>query len=253
MSENILRQTEHRPWPLPSGPWVMAQSWRELLFAHWRIPVEALRPLVPAELELETWDGSAWLGVVPFLMAGVRPRGVPALPRLSAFPEINVRTYVKVESKPGAWFLSLDAANSLAVALARRAFHLPYFHADMRQSTAGEWTGYQSRRRHLGALPAAFEARYRPDGPAHRAEPGSLEYFLIERYCLYALDGRGRLLRREVQHAPWQVQPAQAGISVNSMVSCDGLHLPDEPPLLHFSRRIDVLIWRARKVVGGRN
>ncbi len=117
MSENILRQTEHRPWPLPSGPWVMAQSWRELLFAHWRIPVEALRPLVPAELELETWDGSAWLGVVPFLMAGVRPRGVPALPRLSAFPEINVRTYVKVESKPGVWFLSLDAANSLAVPL----------------------------------------------------------------------------------------------------------------------------------------
>lgn len=253
MSEKILRQTEHRPWPLPAGPWVMAQSWRDLLFAHWRIPVEALRPLVPGELELETWDGSAWLGIVPFSMAGVRPRGVPALPCLSAFPEINVRAYVRAEGKPGIWFLSLDAANSVAVALARRAFHLPYFHAEMKQSSADGWTGYQSRRRHHGAPPAEFEARYRPDGPTHRAEPGSLEHFLIERYCLYALDSRGRLLRRDVQHAPWQVQPAQAEISVNSMASCHGLHLPDEPPLLHYSRRIDVLIWRGRKVVGARN
>src|SRR5690349_6710130 len=126
-----LRKLDHRPWPVPSRPWIMAQNWHELLFAHWRVPVEAVRPLVPQGLEIDLFAGDAWLSVVPFRMSGVRLRGTPALPWLSSFPELNVRTYVCAEGRPGVWFFSLDAASRLAVGVARAWFHLPYFNARM--------------------------------------------------------------------------------------------------------------------------
>src|SRR6266404_10006502 len=125
----VLQEVAHRPWPMPAGPWAMAQSWHDLLFAHWQVDAAALRPLLPPQLQIDTFGGSAWLAVVPFRMTGVRLPGTPALPWLSAFPELNVRTYVTCDGEPGVWFFSLDAGNALAVAIARAWFHLPYFRA----------------------------------------------------------------------------------------------------------------------------
>ncbi len=147
---------KHRPWPLPAGPWVMAQRWHDLLFAHWPVPAAEVRVLVPAGVEIDTFDGVAWLGVVPFRMSDVRLRGTPALPWLSFFPELNVRTYVVRDGKPGVWFFSLDAGNIAAVAIARRWFHLPYFHASMHIAERDAWMHYQSARRDPGAAAASL-------------------------------------------------------------------------------------------------
>ena len=239
----ILDRIAHRPWPLPTGQWVMAQSWHDLLFAHWPVSVELLRQQIPAHLEIDTFDGQAWLAVVPFRMSGVRLRGMPAAPWLSAFPELNVRTYVSCEGKPGVWFFSLDAGNRIAVAIARAWFHLPYFRAQMSCLDYDGYIQYRSERVHRGAPAASLEGRYRPVGDAFSPQPGTLEHFLTERYCLYAADGRGRLLRGEIHHPPWSLQMAEAEFSRNSMTAAAGIPLPAARPLLHFARRQDVVVW----------
>jgi uncharacterized protein YqjF (DUF2071 family) len=194
-------------------------------------------------LPLDTFDGQAWVGVVPFRMTGVRPRGVPALPGLSAFPELNVRTYVTLDGKPGVYFFSLDAANRLAVETARRTYFLPYCHARMSLAHQGSMIHYLSHRIHPGAPRADLIARYRPTGAAFQAEPGTLDYFLTERYCLYTV-GPGQCPHRcEIDHAPWPLQPAEATIEVNTMVAPHGIDLPPTPPLLHFAGRQQVRIW----------
>jgi uncharacterized protein len=244
--QRILTAIAHRPWPMPTTPWIMTQSWHDLLFAHWPVDAEALASYLPVSLPLDTFDGSAWVGVVPFHMSNVAPRGVPALPWLSAFPELNVRTYVRVEDKPGVYFFSLDATNPIAVRVARRCFHLPYYLAEMTLSDRDAAIHYRSRRT---AGPAAeFIASYRPIAPPVAPRPGSLEHFLTERYCLYALDGRGRPARCEIQHPPWPLQSAEAEITVNTMASAAGVRLPDAPPLLHFSKRQDVVVWPLARV-----
>jgi len=148
----------------------MAMQWHDLLFMHWPVPPAVLRPLIPPALALETFDGAAWLGVTPFRMAGTRPRLVPPLPWLSAFPELNVRTYVTAEGKPGVWFFSLDAANPLAVRGARALFHLPYYDAAMEVEKDGHGVRYTSTRTHRGTLSATFTGGYRPCGPVTPAD-----------------------------------------------------------------------------------
>ena len=233
---------EHRPWPLPARRWVMTQTWSDLLFAHWPVDAAALTGLLPAGLDLDTFGGAAWLGVVPFRMSGVRLRCLPPVPGTHAFPELNVRTYVTADGKPGVWFLGLDAASPLAVRAARLWFRLPYFDARMRCVARGDEVAYDSERTHRGAPAARFEARYAPLGPPYRSVRGTLEHWLTERYCLYAAGRRG-LLRGDIHHAPWPLQPARAGITVNTMAAAAGVALPAEPPLLHFARRLDVLCW----------
>lgn len=224
----------------------MAQSWHDLLFAHWPVPCDALRRLVPAALVLDTYDGTAWIGVVPFRMSGIRLRRLPPLPWLSAFPELNVRTYATRGGKPGVFFFSLDAANPLAVAVARRWYHLPYMRARMSATTEADGVRYASRRTHHGAPQAELRARYRPMGPVTRAAPGTLEHWLTERYCLYALDRHGTVYRGEIHHEPWPLQAAEAEVEVNTMTR--PLVLPDTQPLLHFARRLDVVVWPLRAV-----
>jgi uncharacterized protein YqjF (DUF2071 family) len=221
----------------------MAMTWHDLLFAHWRVPAEALRPLVPAALAIDTFDGAAWIGVIPFRMTGVRLRGTPALPGPGAFAELNVRTYVTDGSKSGVWFFSLDAASRVAVRAARRWFRLPYFDAEMTCATDLDDVVYRSHRTHRGAHPAGFAARYGPSGPAFGATPGSLEHWLTERYCLYAADPNGAVLRSEIHHAPWPLQPALAAIDANSMAAASGVALPAACPHLLFARRLDVVGW----------
>ena len=234
-------ETAHRPWPLPAEPWAMAQTWDDLLFAHYRVSSKALRPLVPQQLELEEHDGTAWLGVTPFVLTGFRLRGTPPLPPLSSFLELNVRTYVTVEDKPGIWFLSLDASSRLAVEAARITYKLPYHHARISADRRGETVAYACER--TGNPERRFEGSYHPAGDVFNAEPGSLEWFLTERYCLYAAD-QGRLQRADIQHPPWPLQPAEAEIAANTMPPPE-LEL-DDKPICHFSRRQDVLIWPLR-------
>jgi uncharacterized protein YqjF (DUF2071 family) len=228
----------------------MKQQWHDLLFAHWPVPVTVVQRLVPRQLAVDSFDGRAWVGVVPFRMAGVRPRGVPPLPGLSAFPELNVRTYVHTGGKAGVYFFSLDATNRVAVAAARRFFHLPYHRARMASRDVGGTIEYRSRRTHRGSAPAEFIGRYRPVSPPRVAERGSIDHWLTERYCLYTTDARGSLRRGEVHHAPWPLQAAEAEIERNTMAAAGGIELPGGPPLLHFARRLDVLIWPLTRVDG---
>jgi len=243
-----MEQVEHRPWPLPAGRWVMAQNWHDLLFAHWPLPAAILRPHVPARLEIDTFGGQAWLGVVPFRMSGVRLRGTPALPWLSAFPELNVRTYVVADGKPGVWFFSLDAGNRIAVAIARAWFHLPYYRARMSCEERNGWIEYSSGRAHRGAPCGVLSVRYRPVGVTFCPEHGSLEHFLTERYCLYAAGGNGQILRGEIHHAPWPLQTAEAQLTSNTMPEAAGIYLPPAKPLLHFAKRQDVVVWQPQRL-----
>lgn len=231
---------------MPTAPWIMTQTWHDLLFAHWPIDTRTLTSHVPAAFQLDTFDGTAWVGVVPFHMSNVAPRGVPALPWLSAFPELNVRTYVVMEDKPGVYFFSLDATNPLAVKAARRFFHLPYYVAEMTVENTDSRIGYRSHRR--SQPPAELIASYGPIAPPVPPRRGTLEYFLTERYCLYTLDRRGRTSRCEIHHPPWPLQAAEADIAVNTMASAAGVQLPQIPPLLHFSRRQDVVVWPLMRV-----
>jgi uncharacterized protein YqjF (DUF2071 family) len=226
----------------------MAQTWHDLLFAHWPVDLAALRRLLPPQLQIDTCEGQAWLGVVPFRMTGVRLRGTPALPWLSAFPELNVRTYVTCGGKPGVWFFSLDAGNSLAVAIARVWFHLPYFRARMSCVEADGWIHYQSERTHRGAPAGLLAGQYRPVGEVFSARHGTLGHFLTERYCLYTADAHGRIIRGEIHHPPWALQVAEAEFTVNTMSEAAGVALPARKPLLHFSRRQDVVVWRPERL-----
>ena len=240
----------------------MHMSWHGLLFMHWRVPVAALRPHIPAALPIDTFDGSAWIGVVPFYMRDVRPRFSPSLPRLSNFAELNVRTYVTLDGRPGVWFISLDCENPLAVRAARRLFFLPYMDAvmsvDRTPLPSGEGLGaggiaYQSRRFHAGAPPADFAARYHPTSEVFHAQPGTLEDFLTARYCLYSADKQGtlRVYRGEIDHPAWPLQRAEAEVERNTMTEQISLVLPNEPPHLLFAKQLDVVAWLPNPLPSG--
>jgi uncharacterized protein YqjF (DUF2071 family) len=236
---------------MPTAPWIMVQKWHDLLFAHWTVPIEKLRPLVPRELELDLRDGKAYIAVAPFWMSGIRGRAMPIFPGLHTFPELNLRTYVKYQGIPGVYFFSLDAASRIAVKGARAFYGLPYFFAQMSVKkmsvqNQGERLHYASQRIHH-PKPAELRAQYWPvTGPRVR-EAKSLEAFLTERYCLYTVK-QGKVFRAYIHHLPWKLQDAQAEFEVNSMARVAGLDLPSEPPLLHFSRLLEVLIWWPQQV-----
>ena len=220
----------------------MRQIWHDLLFAHWPIGLKIMRALVPPELPLDIFEGSCWLAIAPFHMSGIRARGLPAFPGLSRFPELNVRTYVTLDGKPGVFFFSLDASNLAAVKAARRCYHLPYFHARMSVAEEQSWIRYASQRRNSSA---EFRGRYRPIAPVQLREPGSLPHWLSERYCLYTVFS-GHVFRAEIHHQQWPLQDAEWELEANTMV--EGVALPAAAPLLHFSRRLDVLIWPLRRI-----
>ena len=250
-ASSILNHTEHRPYPLESNPWALSMEWRDLLFMHWPVPADSLRHLIPEGLELDTFDGYAWLGVVPFDMRNVRPHYLPSVPWLSNFPELNLRTYATSRDearRPGVWFFSLDAHNPVAVRLARATFNLPYYDADMSCEVKGETVYYKSVRTHKGAKEANFVGLYKP--MEKKAEPDDLTHFLTERYCLYSANSKGAVRRGEIHHEMWPLQPAEVELETDfsEMTTQIGVKLPDEPPLLHFSKRLDVLAWLPHKV-----
>jgi uncharacterized protein YqjF (DUF2071 family) len=237
----ILEDVRGRPWPLPEAPWVLKQAWNDLLFAHWPVARDRLRELVPSFLELDLFDGQAWLTIAPFRLSDLSPRGVPPLPWVSSFNEINVRTYVVLDGMPGVYFFSLDANSTIAVRGATSLFHLPYFLADIAAETESGRIVYRSRR--LTDPSAEFEGEYGPSGALFEPEAGTIEYFLTERYCLYTQDSAAKAYRVEIHHRPWQLQTAEARVSKNTMADAIGIRLPFIAPLFHFARRQDVLTW----------
>jgi uncharacterized protein len=236
----------HRPWPEPSRPWLIAQQWTNLLFAHWCVPHRLIEALLPPGIPVDLFEGSAWVSVTPFQLRGLRLRGLPPVPGLSGFPELNFRTYVSIAGKPGVWFFSLDAASGPAVAAARSLFRLPYHRAKMNVVIGSDGTvTYHSRRERTGAT---FDGVYRPAGHARRAVGGSLDHWLVERYCLYAMDDQQRLYRTEINHEPWALQPAECEVITNTIGEPAGIDLSRPPDRVAFSARLDVVNWLPERV-----
>ena len=238
----------HRPWPAPARSWFMRMVWHDLLFMHWRMPVEEMRASLPPGIELDTFEGEAWIGIVPFRMSGVAPRFVPNLPWLSSFPELNVRTYVKVDGKPGVWFYSLDATNPIAVRGARRLFHLNYLDANIKSSKSKGWIRYTSRRTHTNEPAAVLDLEYRAIGDSFLAQPGTLLDWLTSRYCLYVTAPKSSILRGEIDHPPWSLSDGQAIVHSNTMLNGLGLELPADEPLIHFAHKTSVVAWKNQPV-----
>jgi uncharacterized protein YqjF (DUF2071 family) len=242
-----LEQTAHRQWPVPDRAWLMAQTWSDLLFAHWRVDAEVLRDVVPASIPIDEFDGSAWIGVTPFRVEGFRLHHSPPIPVVQAFPEVNVRTYATIGDRPGIFFFSLDTASRFAVEGARRIYRVPYFHARQRIARTGGEVAFASERTQRDGPPAELDIRYRPEGDSFEPAPGTLEHFLTERYCLYTLDSGGRVLRGDIHHAPWRIAPAGADLARNTMGRQVGLEL-EGAPLAHLAERRDVLFWTLQPV-----
>ncbi len=235
--------------PLVDNGWVMRQTWSKLLFAHWPVQPEVLRPFIPAGLMVDTFEGMAWVGVVPFYMSNVRFRYAPPFPTTTEFCELNVRTYVMPKGgKPGVWFFSLDASSILAVTGARVAFHLPYYNAVMRLTTTANEVHYFSHRNHRGAQTGEFEGHYQPIGEVYRSQAGTLDHWLTERYCLFAADSRQNIYQGDIVHEPWPLQPARADLPLNTMAQASGIPLPDTEPILHYAEHLDVRAWYLRRI-----
>jgi uncharacterized protein YqjF (DUF2071 family) len=239
---------DHRLWRPPDRPWMGHMTWRDLLFAHWPVRSEQLRAAVPPQMEIEEFDGTAWLAVVPFAMTNIRLRILPPIPGLSRTLELNVRTYVRVGTAQGVYFFSLDAESWPAVISARATFHLNYFHARMSLARDGEWVAYESRRTHPRAAAAEFRGRYCGVGTPYLSKPGSLEHWLTERYALFTTDRSGRVIRGDIHHAQWPLQRAEAEFDLNAMTEQIGLELPRAQPLLHFAKTLEVLAWSPERV-----
>ena len=250
---NILSVVAHRPYELPPGRWRMAQRWNDLLFAHWPIPVDEMARLLPAGLEVDTFDGYAWVGVVPFWMDRVRTRAVGGrcitVPGTTAFCELNLRTYVRSSTTGlrGVYFFSLDAASALAVIGARTLFHLPYFLASMHRQLESDGTVDYSSNRLLTGRRVRFKARYRGLGEvAGPSRTGTLEHFLTERYSLFTRYAE-KVRVGHIHHLPWPLEAAEAEISLNELPAAHGIVLPVRPPVLHFARELHVYIWSLRE------
>ncbi|HME31400.1 MAG TPA: DUF2071 domain-containing protein [Terriglobales bacterium] len=247
-ADSILFASAHRPWPAPMAPWIMTQRWNDLLFLHYALPPEVVRPLVPDALTLDTYQQHAWISVIPFWINHLRPPGVPSLPWFSHFAEVNVRTYVTRDGKPGVYFFSLDASNLSAVWGARMFYRLPYWQAAMKiKGRGGPRIEYVSKRQH-GPTPAELRCSYGPSSAMFHTRPGSLEHFLTERYCLYTYN-RKRLYRGEIHHLPWELQQAAVDLAENSMAQPAGVALPPQPELSLFTRELKVLFWAPERLL----
>jgi uncharacterized protein len=241
--ESLSQERERSPVPTPRGPWIMGQRWEDLLFVSWPVPVEALEPHVPAGLEIETADGSAWISAVPFWMSDAHFRHLPPIPFLSSFPEVNLRTYVRCGEHKAVWFLSLDTQSHINVFIARHAFNLPYFYADVAMAR-GEEIVFRSERPGGGSR---FEVRYRPVGADHVPAEGSIEHFLTERYSMACVDEDGDLYRGDIQHAPWRLQQVEWSAASMDLVSDAGF-MTDREPLVFYSRMTEVALWKPVRV-----
>lgn len=221
----------------------LEMRWRDGLFLHWPVDPDVVAETLPDRLSVATHRGDAYLGVVPFVMSDVRPRGVPV--GLS-FPELNLRTYVDGPNGPGVYFYSLDASDPLGVTVARRLFALPYYRADATVRREGSRVHFRSRRTHAGASSASFDVTYEPDGEAFVPDPGSRAAFLLENYRFYA-EGR-RLYCGAIDHEPWRLRDATVTVRRNTLFAANDFDHPDGEPIVHYADPIDVTADRIRRV-----
>jgi len=226
----------------------MTQRWNDLLFAHWPIPAASIEALLPEWLETDRFQGSAWLGAVPFWLDRIKIRGVPAIPGLRSFPDLNFRTYVRdrFTGTPGIYCFSVDSSNLLAVAVAHAFYRLPYRLAEMHMEarTEREFAFYSRRR--FSRPEVIFKARYRGLGPTHKTAeipPGSLEFFFSERNCVFSTNRAGEPMRANLHHVPWPLEDAEAEIERNDLAAAVGIELPKLEPVLHYSRRLAIYVW----------
>lgn len=234
----------------PDQQVVMYQNWHHLLFLHWEVPAMELQALLPPGLTLDTFEGNAYVGLVPFTVTGARPVMVPPLPWISNFHEINVRTYVHVGGRdPGVWFFSLDASSAIAVAAARAAYKLPYFAANVQFEADATIDFHSQRTDDRGPLPANAHLQYAPiEGPTFHAAPGTIEHFLLERYILYTVDENRQLHRARVHHQPYPVQKAETALIDETMLWAAGIKRPEQPSLRHYAREVNVKVYALEKV-----
>jgi len=238
-----LETRGHRPYPMPTRRWVGGQTWEHLLFAHWSVDASVVARIVPPGLQVDQFDGRAWVAITPFRLRGLRLRHLPSIPGVSPFLETNVRTYVRRGDRAGVCFFSLYATSRAAVAGARILNHLPYRHARGRMVVADGAIRYRLQRTGRGRPPAWVDADYAPRGPGLEPAPGSLEHFLVERYCLFAVRPTGELVRTDIHHRPWRIHAAQGTVRHGGLIPPELWPLPG-PPLLHVARRQDVVVWR---------
>lgn len=242
--DDLATDRERSPVPTPRGDWIMGQGWRDLLFVSWPVPVESVRSFIPGSVEIDTLDGSAWLSVVPFWMDRARFRGLPPIPFISSFPEVNVRTYVRSGEHLAVWFLSLDTQSHINVFLARHAFHLPYFYADVEMDRGGDAIRFRSVRRDDEAR---FEVSYRPEGEEFTPKEGSLEHFLTERYSMVCADEDGDVYRGDIQHAPWRLRNVSWTPRAMDLVAACGIDVAGDP-VVFYAETTDVALWAPVKV-----
>lgn len=231
----------HRLWTLPKWPWMIKQSWTDILFAHYPIKLEVLHKLVPEVLPLDSFNGMGWISVVPFYMSCIRLRGMPVVPGTAHFPGLNIRTYVTLNGKPGVYFFSLDAANPLAVKLAKTFYHLPYLYANMMMKQNGSIIDFESTRRRDHGV--KLVCKYRPVSDPYYAKKGSFDEWMSERYCFYTLNNKGLPFRCDILHEPWKLQNAEAEFSYNTILSEQGIQVESDQPIIHFSKKLEVRAW----------
>jgi uncharacterized protein len=227
---------------------IMRQDWHHLLFLHWEVPVRELQELVPQELTIDTFEGKAYVGLIPFTLSNVRPEMLPPIPFLSSFHEVNVRTYVHLDGRePGVWFFSLDTSSALAVDAARAFYKLPYFHSAIEWSVSDDplpecsFTGHRDDP--TGPKPANLRTHYRPaDGVVSQAVPGTLDHFLIERYVLYSMSKQHVLYRARVHHQPYPIQRAEVLELDETLIWAAGIKRSEDVPLRHYARGVNVHI-----------
>jgi uncharacterized protein YqjF (DUF2071 family) len=240
---SLLQDVAHRPWEAPRGPWIWSQQWLDLLFAHWAVPLEKLRSCVPSSLDIETAAGSAWVSVVAFRMVNVRPRFLPPVGLVSNFLELNLRTYVRADGKPGVYFLSIHGSKSLAVGVARLLSPLPYVRARISFTCTPTDRRFESVCQSAETGPAAFSVMYQPQSRLCDSPVGSLDAWLTERYCMYASTRNGGLLRGEIHHQRWPLQKVHASVPVNSLGEPFGLDLSRTPDSVHYCAGIEAIAW----------
>jgi len=230
----------------PSGPSLLKQTWDKLLFMHWQVPLEKLRPLIPPCLEIDTFHGGAWVGITPFTVRDSHPSFTPPLPWLSSFHEVNVRTYVHLDGVPGVWFFSLDASSEVAVMAARTFYHLPYFSADITIEEEGRRIHYDATRNDPD-WPAELTVTWSPSPDVRGAEVGTLEYFWVERYCLFsALENT--LYRARIFHQPWPLRDVPLANYKTNLLAPLGLSVPDDKARLLAGGPVRTEIWPVEAV-----
>lgn len=240
---------DRRPWPVPDGPHLMELTWNNILLLHRPIEKGRLVDLIPQGLELQTYDGAAWISIVALHMTGVHMKGMPSVPFASEFLQLNVRTYVQAGYKPGIFIFSSDVSNPLVMVAEKQLFHVPSHFAEMTHQSDAGLNLFSSKRYESGGSSAEFSVSYGPVSPVYAAEKGSLDQWLVERYCQYAVGPQGKLYRSEIHHFPWPLQRADALTGENNLALPNGSEFPKKGvTLCHFAHRLDVMLWGAHEV-----